>query len=61
MVEQHAPERDDVPSGPAAGREPHSPTELPTRSWWAVLQRTVREFGRDLTDWADSVVSIFRQ
>ena len=40
-------------SGGAAGSSPEGPTELPQRSWWAVLKRTVREFGRDnLTDWA---------
>lgn len=32
---------------------PTTPSQLPKRSWWAVLKRTVREFGRDnLTDWA---------
>jgi membrane protein len=32
---------------------PSKPTELPARSWWAVLRRTVREFRDDhLTDWA---------
>jgi hypothetical protein len=41
------------------------PTELSKRSWWAVLKRTVREFGEDnLSDWAAaltyySVLSIF--
>jgi membrane protein len=54
-----------VVSGRAAGNEPKGPTELPKRSWWAVLKRTVREFGKDnLTDWAAaltyySVLSIF--
>ena len=52
-------------SGRVAGSGPQGPTELPKRSWWAVLKRTVREFGRDhLTDWAAaltyySVLSIF--
>ncbi|MGH3646006.1 MAG: YihY/virulence factor BrkB family protein [Micromonosporaceae bacterium] len=33
--------------------EPDRPTDLPRRSWWGVLKRTVREFRRDnLTDWA---------
>ena len=33
--------------------EPDRPTELPKRSWWGVLKRTVREFRQDnLTDWA---------
>jgi hypothetical protein len=31
----------------AAGNEPQGPTELPKRSWWAVLKRTVWEFGKD--------------
>jgi membrane protein len=32
---------------------PEVPTQLPKRSWWAVLKRTVKEFGDDnLTDWA---------
>jgi membrane protein len=32
---------------------PSTPSELPKRSWWAVLKRTVSEFGDDnLTDWA---------
>ena len=65
MLGQHTPERNEVPSGRAADHEPERPTELPKRSWWAVLQRTVREFGRDnLTDWAAAltyygVLSIF--
>ncbi|SDD09791.1 YihY/virulence factor BrkB family protein [Actinokineospora iranica] len=30
-----------------------SPTDLPARSWWALLKRTVRGFQKDnLTDWA---------
>ncbi|HEY0630842.1 MAG TPA: YhjD/YihY/BrkB family envelope integrity protein, partial [Thermoleophilaceae bacterium] len=33
--------------------EPEEPTDLPGRSWWAILKRTVREFQDDnLTDWA---------
>ncbi len=32
---------------------PEAPTQLPKRSWWAVLKRTVKEFNDDnLTDWA---------
>jgi membrane protein len=32
---------------------PSTPTDLPKRSWWAVLKRTVHEFGSDnLADWA---------
>ena len=62
---QHAHEHEEVVSGRAAGSEPEGPTELPKRSWWAVLKRTVREFGKDnLTDWAAaltyySILSIF--
>jgi membrane protein len=34
-------------------RMPDGPTDLPKRSWWAVLKRTAKEFNRDnLTDWA---------
>jgi membrane protein len=34
-------------------RMPSAPTDLPKRSWWEVLKRTVKEFNRDnLTDWA---------
>jgi membrane protein len=34
-------------------RDPSGPTDLPTRSWWAILKRTVKEFQDDnLTDWA---------
>src|SRR5256714_7468332 len=33
--------------------EPDEPTDLPGRSWWAILKRTVKEFRDDnLTDWA---------
>ncbi|WP_447006974.1 YihY/virulence factor BrkB family protein [Saccharothrix isguenensis] len=32
---------------------PEAPTQLPRRSWWGVLKRTVKEFGDDnLIDWA---------
>lgn len=32
---------------------PDKPTELPRRSWWQILRRTVKEFRDDgLTDWA---------
>jgi membrane protein len=32
---------------------PEAPTQLPKRSWWRVLKRTVKEFGDDdLIDWA---------
>ena len=37
----------------AGVRTPDAPTQLPRRSWWAVLKRTGREFlDDDLTDWA---------
>jgi len=45
--------------------KPDGPTDLSSRSWWAVLKRTVKEFNKDnLTDWAAaltfySVLSIF--
>ena len=60
MVEQQQ-----AASRRAEGSGPQGPTELPKRSWWAVLKRTVREFGKDnLSDWAAaltyySVLSIF--
>ena len=65
---QQAHEHGEVVSGRAAVSEPEGPTdptELSKRSWWAVLKRTVREFGKhNLTDWAAaltyySVLSIF--
>src|SRR4051795_11346158 len=32
---------------------PADPTDLPRRSWWQILKRTVKEFQDDnLTDWA---------
>ena len=32
---------------------PDDPTDLPSRSWWQILKRTVHEFQEDnLTDWA---------
>jgi len=46
-------------------KEPEGPGELPRRSWWLVLKRTVKQFNRDgLTDWAAAltyygVLSIF--
>ncbi|MEV6878971.1 YihY/virulence factor BrkB family protein [Amycolatopsis sp. NPDC051128] len=46
-------------------KEPDGPGELPRRSWWGVLKRTVKQFNRDgLTDWAAAltyygVLSIF--
>jgi membrane protein len=45
--------------------KPAGPTDLPGRSWWAVLRRTVKEFKEDnLLDWAAaltyySILSIF--
>jgi membrane protein len=45
--------------------QPEGPTDLSRHSWWDVLKRTVRQFGRDnLTDWAAAltyygVLSIF--
>jgi membrane protein len=65
MLGQHNHEHDGVAFGRAAGGGPEGPTELSKRSWWAVLKRTVREFGEDnLSDWAAaltyySVLSIF--
>jgi membrane protein len=37
----------------SADHAPDGPTDLPSRSWWAVLKRTIKEFKADnLTDWA---------
>jgi membrane protein len=49
----------------ANGRAPAGPTDLPARSWWSILKRTVKEFREDnLTDWAAAltyyaILSIF--
>jgi membrane protein len=46
-------------------RSPEGPADLPARSWWGVLKRTVKEFRDDnLTDWAAAltyyaILSIF--
>ncbi|GAA2408259.1 YihY/virulence factor BrkB family protein [Streptomyces glaucosporus] len=48
-----APRRDDGvgPDPEVERRAPDEPSELPGKSWWAVLRRTVREFRDDrLTD-----------
>jgi membrane protein len=38
---------------PNAAAAPDDPTDLPGRSWWQILKRTVKEFQEDnLTDWA---------
>lgn len=50
---------------PAKGEAAESPTDMPARSWWGVLKRTVREYQDDkLSDWAAAltyygVLSIF--
>ncbi|WP_079149000.1 YihY/virulence factor BrkB family protein [Streptomyces agglomeratus] len=52
MAGHHA---DDGTDRPDAGGQPpaEKPTDLPKRSWWGVLKRTVKEFKEDnLTDWA---------
>jgi len=52
-----------TPVRPGEGAD--SPAELPSRTWWQTLRRTVREFNDDnLTDWAAAltyyaVLSIF--
>ncbi|MEV3926196.1 YihY/virulence factor BrkB family protein [Actinomadura coerulea] len=46
-------------------KRPEAPTDLPARSWWQTLKRTLGEFQKDnLTDWAAaltyySILSIF--
>lgn len=56
MTEQaRSTEHDDdrLPRQPTAEKGPAHPTELAGRSWWAVLRRTVKQFGEDnLQDWA---------
>ena len=58
-------ERDPAAVHDGDGRAPEGPGDLPKRSWWGVLRRTVREFKEDnLTDWAAAltyygVLSIF--
>jgi membrane protein len=65
MIEQRTHEQDEAAAGRAVRSGPEGPTELPKRSWWAVLKRTVQGFGKDnLSDWAAaltyySVLSIF--
>ncbi|MET8335689.1 YihY/virulence factor BrkB family protein [Streptosporangium canum] len=59
------PPADGLDLGPESETAPGSPAELPKRSWWGVLKRTVKEFQEDnLTDWAAAltyyaVLSIF--
>ncbi|MEU4668234.1 YihY/virulence factor BrkB family protein [Amycolatopsis sp. NPDC023774] len=59
-----AAETEVVPVG-GRRREPEGPTKLSRSSWWGVLRRTVRQFGKDnVTDWAAAltyygVLSIF--
>ncbi|MEV6905084.1 YihY/virulence factor BrkB family protein [Amycolatopsis sp. NPDC051372] len=59
-----AAEMEVVPVG-GPRREPEGPTKLSRGSWWGVLRRTVRQFGKDnVTDWAAAltyygVLSIF--
>ncbi|MEU9834596.1 YihY/virulence factor BrkB family protein [Streptosporangium sp. NPDC048047] len=69
MIQHDTPRHDDrnAARDPSAadGPAPESPSELPKRSWWGVLKRTVKEFQQDnLTDWAAgltyyAVLSIF--
>ncbi len=55
----------DLKNGFAARRRLRGPADLPGRSWWGVIKRSVGEFQRDnLTDWAAaltyySVLSLF--
>ena len=47
-----APDTDVAAAKPDAAA-PEKPTDLPKRSWWAVVKRTVKEFQDDnLMDWA---------
>ena len=57
--------RAETTPGSRRGAAPESPPDLPARSWWGVLKRTVSEFRADnITDWAAAltyygVLSIF--
>lgn len=65
MAEPPADDGDDRPDQGADSPPAEKPTDLPRRSWQAVLKRTVAEFKEDnLTDWAAAltyygVLSIF--
>lgn len=44
---------------PALSREPQGPTELPKRSWWAVLRLTVRQFCRECFKQLIATINIY--
>jgi membrane protein len=53
MPRRTRPPQRDLPVEEVRERAPEGPTDLPARSWWATLKRTVEEFREDnLTDWA---------
>jgi membrane protein len=62
---EESPQRQSASSTPRQERPPDGLTEMPKRSWFGVLKRTIREFREDnLTDWAAAltyygVLSIF--
>lgn len=47
MAHDADPKEPEPPQEPETAREPQDPTELPARSWWAVLRRTGKEFVDD--------------
>src|SRR5215204_2152913 len=65
MAEHRTSDAERPGGGRDGGRPPERPTQLPGRSWWAAVKRTIREFQTDnLSDWAAaltyySVLSIF--
>src|SRR5215216_5913243 len=65
MAEGRTGDAERPEDGRDGGHAPERPTQLPGRSWWAAVKRTVREFRVDnLSDWAAaltyySVLSIF--
>jgi membrane protein len=53
MAEGRTSDAERPEGGRDGGHPPERPTQLPGRSWWAAVKRTVREFQVDnLSDWA---------
>jgi membrane protein len=53
MADLRTDERDDERDQSSDEEYPEKPTDLPAKSWWGVLKRSVREAKDDnLTDWA---------
>src|SRR5215213_3496762 len=53
MAEGRTGDAERPEDGRNGGHPPERPTQLPPRSWWEAVKRTVREFQVDnLSDWA---------